>query len=247
VQAVERALEAALIVMQNGGSTVAANQTFANVLRGYKQEGVSAAWHLDFIAATSAEEGGPSTVVRPVGPSGVNLTRVSRVAALAEQVAHGQVTVADFDAEVARVKELPSPYNRWVAMAAAACLSGALSQFAGGDWGSLGIAVVAAGVGQGLRSQLQARKVAAANVTLLCGVLSACIASVALREGFSQVAPITLIASVVYLAPGLPLINGFVDVLSHKFLSVGIERITNAVYLFLVLAIAIALAHTAIL
>ena len=241
------ALEAALIVMQNGGSTVAASRTFTNILSGYKKEGVTTAWRLDFIAATSVGEDRWSTVVRPVGPSGVNLTRVSEVAVLAERVAHGEVAVADLDAEVARIKKLPSPYNRWLAMVAAACLSGALSQFAGGDWGSFGIAFVAAGVGQGLRSQLQARNVAAANVTLLCGVLSACMASVALRAGFSQVAPVTLIASVVYLAPGLPLINGFVDVLSHKFLFVGIERIASAAYLFLVLAIAIALAYTAIL
>ena len=241
------ALEAALIVMQNGGSTVAASRTFTNILRGYKEEGVSAAWRLDFIAATSAGEDRWSTVVRPVGPSGVNLTRVSEVAVLAEQVAQGEVAVADLDAEVARIKKLPSPYNRWLAMMAAACLSGALSQFAGGDWGSLGIAFVAAGVGQVLRSQLQVRNVAAAYVTLLCGVLSACTASVALRAGFSQEAPVTLIASVVYLAPGLPLINGFADVVSHKFLVVGIERIASAAYLFLILAIAIALAFTVIL
>ena len=124
VQPVEMALEAALIVMQNGGSTVAASRTFTNILRGYKKEGVSAAWRLDFIAATSAEEGRSSTVVRPVGPSGVNLTRVSEVAVLAERVAHGEVAVADFDAEVARIKKLPSPYNRWLAMVAAACLCG---------------------------------------------------------------------------------------------------------------------------
>ena len=80
MQPVEMALEAALIVMQNGGSTVAANRTFIKILRGYKKKGVSAAWRLDFIAATSAGEGRSSTVVRPVGPSGVNLTRVSEVA-----------------------------------------------------------------------------------------------------------------------------------------------------------------------
>ena len=247
MQRVEMALEAALIVMRNGGSTVAANRTFTNVLRGSKKEGVSAAWRLDFIAATIAGEGRSSTVVRPVGPSGVNLTRVSEVAVLAERVAQGEVAVTAFEAELARIRKLPSPYNRWLAMVAAAGLSGALSQFAGGDWGSFGIAFVAAGVGQVLRSQLQAGNVAVANVTLLCGVLSACMAGVALRAGFSQAAPVALIASVVYLAPGLPLINGFVDVLSHKFLFVGLERIASAAYLFLVLAIAIALAYASIL
>ena len=85
-------------------------------------------------------------------------------------------------------------------------------------------------------------------MTLLCGLLSACMASVALRAGFSQVVPVTLIASVVYLAPGLPLINGFVDVLSQQISVRGTRADgTHAAYLFLVLAIAIALAHTAIL
>jgi uncharacterized membrane protein YjjP (DUF1212 family) len=84
-------------------------------------------------------------------------------------------------------------------------------------------------------------------VTLICGVLSACIASVGLRLGCSQVVPATLIASVIYMVPGLPLINGFVDLVSHKYLLVGIERIINAAFLFLVLAVAIALAYTVIL
>jgi uncharacterized membrane protein YjjP (DUF1212 family) len=73
------------------------------------------------------------------------------------------------------------------------------------------------------------------------------IASVGLRLGFSHVESATLIASVIYLVPGLPLINGFVDVVSHKYLMVGIERIMNAVFLFLVLAIAIVLARAVIL
>ena len=40
MQPIEMALEAALIVMQHGGSTVAADRTFTNILTGYKQEGV---------------------------------------------------------------------------------------------------------------------------------------------------------------------------------------------------------------
>jgi uncharacterized membrane protein YjjP (DUF1212 family) len=111
-----------------------------------------------------------------------------------------------------------------------------------GDWGSLGIAFVAAGSGQFLRSLLQARKLAVVPVTLIGGVLSAMIASIGLRLGFSQVVPPALIASVIYMVPGLPLINGFVDVASHKYLFVGIERIGNAALFFLVLAVAIVFA-----
>ena len=51
-------------------------------------------------------------------------------------------------------------------------------------------------------------------------------------------------ASVFYMVPGLPLINGFVDMVSHKYLVVGFERIMNAAFLFLILATAIAFAYT---
>jgi uncharacterized membrane protein YjjP (DUF1212 family) len=244
MQPAEIALEAGLLVMRNGGSTVAADRTFAAILKACGQEEATAVWRLDFVAATSSTEGQPSTVVRPVGPIGVNLARASEVAMLGERAAKGELGAADVGAEVERIGRLPSPYNRWLTVAIAAATAGCFSQIPGGDWGSFGIAFVAAGIGQLLRSLLQARKVAVGPVTLICGVLSAMIASVGLRLGYSQVESATLIASVIYIVPGLPLINGFVDMVSHKYLVVGAERMMNAAFLFLVLAIAIALAQT---
>jgi uncharacterized membrane protein YjjP (DUF1212 family) len=243
---VDTAVEAALLVMRNGGSTAAAERSFTNVVTGYGLQGVTAVWRLDFIAASSTVDGESATVVRSVGPIGVNLIRAAEVAALSERVAKGEVELPVLDAEIARVQKISTPYNRWLTVLAAAIIGAGLSQFAGGDWGSLPVAAVAAGVGQILRSVMQARKYPAATVTLICGLLSAGIASTALRLGFSDVPPVTLIASVVYLAPGLPLINGFVDMTSHKYLLVGIERIINAVFLFTILAICIALAYTVI-
>ena len=243
MQPVERALDVALIVMQNGGSTVMADRTFKNILKGHKQDGVSVAWRLDFVAASSAAEGRPATVLRPVGPIGVNLIRASEAAVLGERAARGEVSTTALVSEVERIRALAPPYNRWVMMAAAACTAAFFSQIPGGDWGAFGIAFVAAGVGQFFRSLLQARRFALAPVTLVCGVLSACLAGLGLRLGLSQTAPATLIASVIYMVPGLPLINGFVDLVSHKYLFVGLERIANAAFLFLVLAIAIALAY----
>jgi uncharacterized membrane protein YjjP (DUF1212 family) len=88
--------------------------------------------------------------------------------------------------------------------------------------------MVAANIGQFLRSLLQARKLTVAPVTLIRGVLLACIAYLGLRMGLSQTVPATVIASIIYTVPGLPLINGFVDMVSYKYLFVGLERIANA-------------------
>jgi len=243
MEQVERALDVGLIVIKNGGSTTAADRAFHNILKGYKQEGTSAVWRLDFVAATSSSEGQPSTVLRAVGPIGGNLLRASEAVVLSDRAAKGETATASIGPEVERINSLAPPYNRWVMIAAAACCAAFFSRIPGGDWGALGIAFVAAGVGQFLRSMLQARKMAVAPVTLICGVLSACIAGIGLRMGLSQTVPATAIASVIYMVPGMPLINGFVDMTTHKYLFVGLERIANAVFLFLALAIAIALAN----
>lgn len=245
MRAVDMALDAGLVVMQNGGSTVAADRVFSNVLTGCDQHGVTAVWRLDFVASRAETQTESSSVVRPVGTTGVNLSRVSETMRLAERLAKRQSAAAEFVTEFERVKTLPSPYNRWVMIAAATGAAGTFSQVAGGDWGSLAIAAMAAGVGQFFRSRLQARKVAVAPVTLVCGVLSALIAGVGLRLNVSHAAPATLIASVVYMVPGLPLINGFIDMTSHKYLLVGMERVFNAAFLFSVLAISIAIAIVA--
>jgi uncharacterized membrane protein YjjP (DUF1212 family) len=49
------------------------------------------------------------------------------------------------------------------------------------------------------------------------------------------------------MVPGLPLINGFLDLTSQKYLFVGMQRMLNAVFLFLILAVAIAFADNLVL
>jgi hypothetical protein len=44
VQAIEAALDTAVLIMENGGSTVAANRAFAHLLAGYGKEGAAVAW-----------------------------------------------------------------------------------------------------------------------------------------------------------------------------------------------------------
>ena len=244
---VERALDVALILMRNGGPTALADQAFQNVLKGYGLEGVSTIWRLDSMVACARYGEKSVTIVRRVGPIGINLARASEAAVLGQRVAKGQVDTDDLAAEIARVNAINPPYGRGVRIVAAAFAAAAFSKLAAGDWGAAGIVFVASGVGQFVRSLLQARKLAAAPVTLACGMLSACLAAVGLRLAWSHTPPAVAISSVIYMVPGLPLINGFMDVVSQRYLLVGLERIAHAAYLFLVLAIAIAFASAVIM
>jgi len=212
VQPADVALDLALIVMQSGGSTTMADRTFTNVLTGCRKEGVSAVWRLDFVAVSSSAAGESSTILRPVGAVGMHLIRASAARALSEQVANGQVHADSLTSEVHRIKNLPSPYGRGTLMLAAAWAAACFSRTAGGDWGAFGLTFVAAGLGQSVRPWLQARDLTRVSATLVCALISGLIATSGLRFGVSHVVAATVMASVIYMIPGVLLITGFLDI-----------------------------------
>lgn len=245
-QAVTAALDVASLVLQSGGSTVMADTALKNVFKGYGKEGVSAVYRQDFIAVGSITDGQAWTVIRPLGPAGLHLVRASEATTLSERFARGDVNAEDFMHQVDQIKKLASSYDRWTTTLAAACAAAAFSRTAAGDWGAMGVVLVAAAIGQFVRFLLQKRNLSRQAVTFFCALISGFIAVAGLRLGLSGVAGATLIGSVIYMVPGLPLINGFIEIASGKHLFVGTQRLLEATSLFFILTVAVAIAHSAL-
>jgi uncharacterized membrane protein YjjP (DUF1212 family) len=245
-QAVTAALDLASLVLRSGGSSRLADTTFKNVLRGYGEEGISTVYRQDFIAASRVANGQAWTLLRPLGPAGLHLVRASEAATLSERLAREEVDVADFVSQIERIKKLASPYNLWMTTLAAACAAAAFSRSMGGDWGAMGVVFVAAALGQSVRFLLQKRNLSRYAVTFICALISGFVAVGGLELRLSVIAGSTLIGSVIYMVPGVPLINGFVEISSGKYLFVGIQRLLDATSLFFILAVAVAIADSAL-
>jgi uncharacterized membrane protein YjjP (DUF1212 family) len=243
---VERALDIALIVLQGGGSTILAERTFRNVLKGIDNIKINVAWRLDLVLVNILRDGKSESILRPVGPIGVNLTRTSEAVSLSERIEKGLTSIDAAENEINRIESLAPAYNKWIMIAAASFTAACYSKVLSGDTGSLVIALIAACAGQMLRGRLQKLQFSVLAVTFVSGIISACIAAAGLQWQFSQQVPATMISSVIYLVPGLPLINAFMDIVSHKYLLIGLERLFNAALLFLILALNIVIALTAI-
>lgn len=112
--AVETALDVALLVMENGGSTFRADKTFHAILSGLHQSGVTALWQLNMVTVFIEEDGQTATLLRLIGPSGANLSRASAAWVLSQQVAQGAIAPADIPAEIQRIKALASRYSPWM-------------------------------------------------------------------------------------------------------------------------------------
>lgn len=232
------ALDAALIVLEHGGTTRLAEQTFTSIVNGFGTGAAAVVWRLDHVIVTLLDAEGSTTLMRPVGTVGLNLERVNAAASVARQFERRELDKDELLHELQRVRAIPAP-DRWLLAAAAAVAAGAFSQTLAPDAGALATASAAAGVGQAFRSQLQRWRVSRLATTLLCSLASALLAVALLRLGTTTAVPATLIGSVIYAAPGMLLINGYLDLMSERYLFVGLQRLVHAAFLFLILTLSV--------
>jgi len=235
-EALEVALDVAVTVLNSGGSTRMADKTFHNVAAGCGYDEVSAIWRLD---VATAFDGSSLTIARPIGAIGVNLQRVSEAALLSDRLSRGEVSTSTLKSELERIRALPHPYSIYTTLVVLTAATVGFVRLAGGDWAAAGCASLAAIAGYLVRALLAQRKVPGVGPNLAAGVVSASLAGVALRMGLTGSDASMVIGSIIYLAPGLPLINGFVDIISERYLVIGLERVASAALQAVLLAVAL--------
>lgn len=112
----------------------------------------------------------------------------------------------------------------------------------GGDWCSMGIVFFATIAGFFLKQQLHKKKVNLYITFILSSFVSSLLAAMSLV--FDTTSDIALATSVLYLVPGVPLINGVIDIVEGYELN-GFSRLTEAA--LLIVNIAIGLSFTLLL
>lgn len=109
----------------------------------------------------------------------------------------------------------------------------------GGDWHSMSIVFTSTLIGFFIKQKMQAQKINHyITFTVSAFVASACASTALIFEITSEIA---LATSVLYLIPGVPLINGVIDIVEGYMLT-GFARLTEA--FLLVICIAIGLSFT---
>ena len=240
-EALDLALALGILAVENGGSTSMADEVFQHVLAGMGVRDGFAVWHIDSATAGRSAHRG-AVVTRPIGAIGENFRRVAEIDALAIQARRGSLDRIALSAGIERIRTLGSPYPQWITLVATACTGGFFVRLTTGQWSGFTVAFVAAALGYLVWDRL-GRVHAPGTVKTACGATaSAIVAAAGLRLTGDAVTPATLVAAVIYLVPGVPLINGFVDVGTQKYLNIGTQRITSAAFLCTLLAVGVALA-----
>lgn len=108
----------------------------------------------------------------------------------------------------------------------------------GGDWTAMSIVFTSTLVGFAAKQRMQTHKVNHFIIFILSAFIASLCASAALS--FDCTAEICLATSPLFLVPGVPLINGIIDILDGHVL-IGFSRIVNAMSLIVCIAVGLSM------
>lgn len=243
-KSVESALNAALVVIHFNGVTEMAEKAFRNIISVTDISDVNIIWRLDYVSVNYTFNGKSDTIMKPVLSIGTSLNGLYKTMELTEEVKNGKVPIENVDSELKKIIALPLIHKRWVYILLDGLAAAFYLKFHHGSWESILIVFIAAMIGESVRYKLQGMAVPGNRIMFICGLISAGIAGIFLKFGIGDLGITTLIASLIYLVPGLRMINGFIDMSNLKYTYIGTQRIFNAMYLLLILAVVLLIADS---
>ncbi|MDE6269853.1 MAG: threonine/serine exporter family protein [Muribaculaceae bacterium] len=107
----------------------------------------------------------------------------------------------------------------------------------GGDWVAMGIVFTSTLVGFSTKMQLQRNKLNHFLILIVSAFFASICASAALQ--FDCTAQVAIATSPLFLVPGVPLINGFID-MAEGYVLIGLSRLINASLMIACIAIGLA-------
>lgn len=129
--------------------------------------------------------------------------------------------------------------NVWLVLVLVGLANASFCRLFKGDWISMSIVFLATLAGFFVRTQLQKHKINHYLIFITSAFVASSISSTSLL--FDNItSEIALATSVLYLVPGVPLINGVIDIVEGHLLT-GITRLANALLLIVCLAIGLSI------
>jgi uncharacterized membrane protein YjjP (DUF1212 family) len=210
------ALEFGRMLMEAGGSALHVEKVAAQVAFGLGADRLDL--RVGYSSISIAVGSGPCviTLVRKVGPLGVNQRLYHALRIAAARIERREFTVEEAHGEPDRILQHCRHHPDWFVAVAVGIACAAFGRLLGVDWAAVGPICVAGAVGQMVRRRLALRKVnvfiSAAIVAfvgpVLCGLLARWAGSLTVAR--SMVVPVLL------LVPGVPLFNAQLDILDGR-------------------------------
>ncbi len=242
-EVLDLALKAGLLVHQSGGDTARTGQTIRRMARALGAERAESAISSLNIGLTVARGHENETAFRKAPHMGANFTLLSSVEQVVEGVESGRVGAAGAHTLLDDLHNRRHFYPRWLIALTVGLSCGGFAALFGGDTMAIIDTTLGAAIGMALRLWLHGRHYKPFLFALASSFIALLIAGALAQWGpmASATPEFARAASVLFLIPGVPLINGASDLFNANYLN-GLVRITMGVVFVVGIALGVSLA-----
>ena len=228
------ALDAGRMLMEAGASAKSIDAIVTRFARGLGADRVDLRIGYASQAITIGIGANGITRMREVGPLGVNQRLDQELWHLADRVAEGGLTPEQTRAELTRLAASTARHSTWVMAVAVGLACAAFGRLLKVDWLGTGPVFCAATIGQLVRRDLLGRHVNVFLCATLVSFLSAVLGGLGAHWAGSDTVTTAMIASILLLVPGIPLVNALNDILEGHPTLGSARAVTVAVLLIFI-------------
>lgn len=237
---VDVALHVGQTMLQAGASSFRTEETMARIGLGLGADRLELYVTPTGIIATAVSGGEQRTRVGRVGPLGVNMARAIELNRLSRYMGLVGGALPAVRRHVEIIERSPRELPDWITIPAVGAACGAFAQILGGGAIEFLAAAAGAALAQWLRTALHRARVTAVALTAICALAGSLAAWGVTQLADSQHPELAVIASVLLLVPGVPLVTSVID-LSNNDLVSGVTRGTLALMLALAIGVGVLL------
>ncbi|MFP4438699.1 MAG: threonine/serine exporter family protein [Chloroflexaceae bacterium] len=243
-EAIVLSLWAGQLLLQHGAESDRVEETVHRLGTGMGCDWMDILVSPNAVVATTISGGEFRTKLRRVPVLGVNMTIVDAINTLSRQVSRGELNRAQVRTELRRISAIKPRYNRWVVVLMVGLACAAFSRLFGGTWPIFGVTFGSAAIAMFVRQELTRRHfnlLMVVTLTAFVGGLPASSAVLLQLHYDPEITRIPLVASVLLLVPGVPLINAIEDLIKGHMV-VGVARGMTGLLISLSIALGLLLA-----
>ncbi len=238
---IDLALWAGQLLLQHGAETDRVEETVHRLGTGLGCDWMDILISPNAIVVTTISGVEFRTKIRRVVSLGVNMTIVAEVSNLSRRVESGELDRIGVRAELNRISTQTPRYNRWLVVLMVGLACAAFSRLFGGDWYAFGATLFAAMIAMFVRQELTRRHLNSLLVVVGTAFIAGLLGSAAIVANLGTTPQTVLIASVLLLVPGVPLINAVEDLIKGHLVT-GLVRGMTGVLVTIGIALGMILA-----
>ncbi len=188
----------------------------------------------------NTEQSHAFNMLKRTSPHGVNFKLVSGISKMSWRIVKDRWTMDEIENEIERLKSLPH-YPRLIILTFVSLADLSFCRLFGGGAIEMSIAFIATFIGLFVRQEAMKKKFNPIMCIYFASLTSSLISGLAVKLGIGENPQFAFATSVLYLIPGVPLVNSFSDLVYGNIMN-GIVRGVNGLMIAFAIALGLACA-----